>query len=139
MKGIKKVLLAATACCVITSASVSAAGESFEFIFEDLANYTYYKSWEKGNTSQAYTITLNKYNGLTKNTMSSTNIFGCRMKDMSIGPVVDVYHTYSNYVTNYPQAYIEHVSQGDEMKLGAKKDSDSTSSSVLRISGSIVP
>lgn len=139
MKKFRKSLLITAACCLVASAPVSVAGGSFEFVFEDLLNYTYYETWEKANTSQAYTITLDKYNGLKKNTMSSSNIFGCRMKDMSIGPVVDVYHTYSNYVTNYPQAYIEYVSQGDDMKLGAKKDSDSTSSSALRISGSVVP
>lgn len=139
MKKIKKAFLAVIVGCMLLSTTALAASNSFEFTFTDLLNYTYYESWQKVNDSQAYTITLDRYNGIFKNTMSSDNIFGCRMKDMSIGPVVDNYHTYSNYVTDYAQAYIYTVNRGDTMKLGAKKDSASISSKDLKISGSIVP
>lgn len=139
MKRLRKFSLAVILGCMVLSTSASAAGNFFEFTFTDLLNYTYYASWTKLNGTQAYTISLDRYNGLTKNTMSASNIFGCRMKDMSIVPVVDSYHTYSNYVTNYAQAYTGNVSQGDTMKLAAKKDSASKSSSALRISGHVTP
>lgn len=61
------------------------------------------------------------------------------MKDMSIAPTVDKYHTFSNYVTDYPITYISTVNRGDVMALAAKKDDASTSGTALRISGTVEP
>lgn len=70
--------------------------------------------------------------------MSSRNIFGCKMH-RTVNDGVDVYHTFSNYVKSYPITYTKAVSAGDYMYLGAKKDSASTSSATLNISGRFAP
>ena len=79
MKNVKKGFLIFCASIMAVSSPVLAAGKKFEFKFTDLDNHEYYTTWTKENSANAYTITLNRYNGTTKNTMSSTNIFGCRM------------------------------------------------------------
>lgn len=139
MKFFRKTLLVVTLCSVLFSIPVLAASNKFSFSFTDLDNHAYPTSWLKANTANKYVITLNKYNGLSKNNMSSKNIFGCKMKDMSIGPVVDVYHTFSNYVSDYGIKYQTTVNRGDTMVLAAKKDSASTSGAALNISGTIEP
>ncbi|MCI6768501.1 hypothetical protein [Porcincola intestinalis] len=136
-KSIQLVAAALFVCMLLTTPAMAA--NHFSFKFNDLYNYTYNESWTKANGSNAYTITLSRMNGLSMNTMSSTNIFGCRMKDMSIVPVVDDYHTFSNYVSNYAIGYRVKPNTGDTMKLGGKKDSASTSTAQLRISGYVTP
>ena len=139
MKNVKKGFLIFCASIMAVSSPVLAAGKKFEFKFTDFDNHEYATTWTKENSANAYTITLNRYNGTTKNTMSSTNIFGCRMKDLSVEPVVDVYHTFSNYVTDYPVGYTGKVYQGDRMRIRGKKDSASSSSKALNISGTVIP
>ena len=138
IKKFKSTVLAAVICSMLFTIPVSAANK-FSFEFTDLYNHTYPTTWLKENAANYYKITLNRYNGLKANTMSSANIFGCRMKDMSVGPVVDRYHTFSNYVTNYQISYISNVNRGDVMALAAKKDDASTSGDALRISGTVEP
>ncbi len=133
---IKRTILAVMICNMLFTIPTFAANK-FEFTFTDLNNHEYPTTWLKDGTSNYYKITLNKYNGLKANTMSSTNIFGCRVKDKSISPTVDVYHTFSNYVSDYKITYTTTPSRGDTMALAAKKDSASTSGEELRISGSL--
>lgn len=63
--------------------------------------------------------------------------------DMSIGPVVDSYHTTTSYGkqgnSKGQTKYKSKVSRGDEMVLAAKKDSDSSSGDALKISGTVTP
>ncbi|MCM1499553.1 MAG: hypothetical protein NC124_13895 [Clostridium sp.] len=140
IKKLRKTFMIIMACAVLCSVpALAASSNGFSFEFTDLDNHTYATTWLKENTVNYYTITLNKRNGLTKNTMSSSNIFGCRMKDMSIVPAADVYHTFSNYVSDWEIAYQCKVKRGDIMALGAKKDSASTSGDSLKISGSVQP
>lgn len=140
MKFFGKALMAVMVCMVLFSVPVLAASSNkFSFEFTDLDNHTFPTTWLKENTVNYYLITLNKKNGLTQNTMSSSNIFGCRMKDMSIVPAADVYHTFSNYVSDWKINYQCTVSRGDVMALAAKKDSASTSGDSLKISGTVQP
>ena len=81
------------------------------------------------------------------NTISSTNILGVRMNfslnaDGSERSFASEYRKFSGYMaegTEYPIPYIYFVQKDDLMVLGAKKDSDSTSSMVLRVSGKYAP
>lgn len=66
--------------------------------------------------------------------MSSANILGLKMNRYG-NNVVDEYHTFSNYVYRYPIDYKATVYEDDLMYLGAKKDSESTSTAALIISG----
>lgn len=127
--------------CLFGSYPVQAAtgSHTFSFKFTDLKNYDYPATWKKENTKNNYSITLNRSNGVIPNTMSSTNIFGCKMKDLSIIPAADVYHTFSRYVSNYSITYQTTVYKNDRMQLAAKKDNKSSSGAKLRISGTIVP
>lgn len=91
------------------------------------------------DTKWYLTIDNNGYN-----TMSSTNILGARMnfslnEDGSERSVASGYHTFSNYVTEYPMKYLYYVKKGDLMVMGVKKDDTSTSSTVLRVSGEFAP
>ena len=138
MKSGVKFIAASMIGCMLMATPTMAANK-FSFTFNDYLNYNYPAVWTKTNGSNAYTITLDRMNGVIPNTMSSSNIFGCRMKDMSIVPVVDSYHTFSNYITNYAIGYQVKPNVGDSMKLGGKKDSASSSSATLRISGRIIP
>lgn len=139
----KKFIMTAIACSMFVSAPAMASSEKFSFEFKDLRNYTYPTSWLKEDSNQYYKMNLKKLNGLKKNNLSSTNIFGYKMKDMSIGPVVDSYHTTTSYGkqgdSKGQTKYISKVSRGDVMVLAAKKDSDSSSGDALKISGTVTP
>lgn len=81
------------------------------------------------------------------NTISSTNILGVRMnfslnEDGSERSFASAYRTFDSYMdvdTEYPIPYIYFVQKDDLMVLGAKKDSESTSSMVLRVLGKYAP
>lgn len=142
-KNFKKFIMTAIACSMLVSVPAMASSEKFSFEFNDLRNYTYATSWLKEDSNQYYKMNLKTWNGLKKNNLSSTNIFGYRMKDMSIGPVVDSYHTTTTYGaqgnSQGQTKYKSKVSRGDEMVLAAKKDSDSSSGDALKISGTVTP
>lgn len=142
MKTRKRLAIAlVTLLCVFGSYPVQAAtgSHAFSFKFTDLKNHDYPATWIKENTNKSYSITLNRHNRLIPNTMSSENIFGCKMKDLSIAPAADVYHTFSKYVSNYSITYQTTVHKNDRMQLAGKKDNKSSSGANLRISGTIVP
>lgn len=140
-KSIKKILVCTVLCSMTISATAMAKPnkEKFSFVFEDKLNHNYPTSWLKQDNTDYYKITLSKTNGLKKNTLSESNIFGCKMKDMDIGPAADVYHTYKRYDTYSNDYQSSQVKRGHTMILGAKKDSDSTSGATLRVSGTVQP
>lgn len=142
-KNFKKFIMTAMLCSMFVSVPAMASGNKFSFEFKDLRNYTYATSWLKEDSNQYYKLVLNKWNGLKKNNLSSTNIFGYKMKDISIGPVVDSYHTTTSYGkqgnSKGRTKYKSKVGRGDEMVLAAKKDSDSSSGDALKISGTVTP
>lgn len=113
----------------VTALAVS-PNYAFSFEFDDLYNH-FEPKHEKGDSEQRWYVTLHN-NG--ENNMSSANILGLKM-NRNTNNVVDVYHTFSNYVSNYPVDYKATVYEDDLMYLGAKKDSESTSSAALIISG----
>lgn len=142
-KKFKKLIMTVIACSMLVSVPAMASTQKFSFEFTDLRNYTYATSWLKEDDNQYYKMNLKKWNGMKKNNLSSTNIFGYRMKDMSIAPVVDSYHTTTTYGaqgnSKGQTKYKSKVSRGDVMLLGAKKDSDSSSGNSLKISGTVIP
>lgn len=114
-----------------------ASNHYFSFEFKDLKNYQT-ASYSKSDNDCKWYVSLDRWNGLHKNNLSSANIFGCKMhRDYNDG--VSIYHTISNYVTGFPFDYTTSVSKNDSMFLGAKKDSASTSSANLKISGRFAP
>ncbi len=76
-----------------------------------------------------------------KSNLSEANIFGCRMhRDLgSDKDNVDYYHLISKKVKGYPFAYQSSVKKGQKMRMGYKKDSSSTTSKTLKVSGKFAP
>lgn len=118
------------AICIPVTALAASPNYAFSFKFDDLYNHTEPK-YEKGDSEQRWYVTL--YNN-GENNMSSANILGLKMNRYG-NNVVDEYHTFSNYVSKYPIDYKATVYEDDLMYLGAKKDSESTSTAALVISG----
>lgn len=138
----KKFLCALSMTMLLGAGSVtaSAANHNFSFSFSNTTTTKYTSYYAKSDNSQYWYITLDKTNASTgvSNTMSSSNIFGCKMH-RSYSDSVDVYHTFSNYVTSYGIKYQTTVYKDDNMRLAGKKDNTSSSSATLRISGRIAP
>lgn len=116
-----------------------AANHEFSFSFSNLANKTT-ASYQKSDSEQHWYVSLDQTNRETgvANTLGQTNILGLRMNQKGVGYVSD-YHTFSNYVTSYRLDYTSTVTTSMYLYMGAKKDSDSTSSAALRISGRFCP
>lgn len=132
-KKIKKMVLAVCICAMMVSGSAFAANHSFSFRFTDLNNQNT-QSYAKSDNSNKWYISLDA----AGNNMSASNIFGCRMHRTN-NDGVDSYHTFSNYVSSYGITYTAAVAAGDNMYLAAKKDSASTSTAALNISGRFAP
>lgn len=138
----KKFICAFSAMMILGVGSVtaSATNHDFSFTFTNTSTTKYTSYYAKSDSDQFYVISLDTTNKNTgvKNTMSASNIFGCKMH-RSYSDNVDVYHTFSNYVTGYRIAYQVPVYKNDNMRLAGKKDTASTSSATLRISGRFAP
>ena len=147
MKKMKKAFVGCLMGTMLLTSSVSAATHEFNFQFEDVTTTKDWKeTWAKSDNENRWYITLLESAGiLKKSTLSSSNIFGCRMRDMTVGPAVDSYHTFSNHVQSYPIEYIRDsngnpiVGKGHAMRLRAKKDDSSTSSKALKVYGKCAP
>lgn len=128
-------LMLLVAICIPVTAFAASPNYEFSFKFTDLLNKTT-ESYQKGDTEQNWYVSL--YNNGTS-TMSSTNILGLRMNRN--GSYISDYHTFSNYVTSYQLPYNDDVtvSSTDWVYMGAKKDSTSTSTAALVISGKFNP
>ncbi len=105
----------------------------FKFEFYNLDNQKD-APHQKGDNEQNWYVSL--YNNEV-NTLSDFNILGLRMNRK--GYYVSDYHTFSRYVSGYRLPYTTRVSSTDTMIMGAKKDSSSTTSVALRISGQVNP
>jgi hypothetical protein len=122
--------------------TVQAGSHFYQFEFEDDVNDQSTKYYAKSDHDQFWYISLKKTApsiiAPKKNTLSSTNIFGCKMhreKDDN----VDRYHTFSNYIDSYPIEYRNKVRAADKMRLTGKKDNTSTSTKSFKISGFFAP
>ncbi len=138
------VLVVLVAVCLIPLAA-QATFWPYSFVFEDVVTNDIQsppRAKSDNDTNWWIRIYDNGYN-----TMSRTNIFGVRMnfalnEDGSERSVASDYQPFKDYMaegTEYPIKYIYYVEAGDRMVLGAKKDKDSTSSMVLRVSGEYAP
>lgn len=138
------VIFVLVAMCLVPLAA-QATFWPYSFVFEDvITNDTQSPPRAKSDNDTNWWIRIydNGYN-----TISSTNILGVRMnfalnEDGSERSVASDYQTFQGYMaegTEYPIRYIYYVKAGDRMVLGAKKDRDSTSSMVLRVSGMYAP
>lgn len=136
MKKIRKYLWMLIVVGVIGGAPImaKAAFHDFTFFFDDLETQKNSTAYNKSDNDQYWYMTINRVN----TTMSQYNIFGCKMHRSS-NDVVDVYHTFSNYVTEFPIKYKAQVYKNDLMHMTAKKDSASTSSNRLTIYGKFAP
>lgn len=128
-------LMLLVAICIPVTAFAASPNYAFSFEFSNLNDQTT-DSYQKGDTEQNWYVSL--YNNGT-NTMSSSNILGLRMNRN--GSFISGYHTFSNYVTSYQLPYYDDVTvkSTDWVYMGAKKDSTSTSTADLVISGKFNP
>lgn len=112
----------------------------FSLSFPDTNTTVYTNEYEKATTDQFWCLSLhetNEYTG-TVNTLSSDNIFGCTMH-RRYGDKVDVYHPFFSIVTRYRIGYQIAVNKGDKMFIVSKKDSRSTDTNTLKVSGRFIP
>lgn len=115
--------------------------QSFEFTFTNLYNFQTSPT-RKLSEEQRWYLSLDAVNRDSGafNNLSASNIFGCRMNQQNVNyTYISYYHTFSNYVSGYPLEYTKNIPLNTYVYLGVKKDSDSTSSSPLRISGRYCP
>lgn len=141
-KAVAMIVLVAM-CLIPLAAQATFWGYSFVF-YDDVASKVQTPPRAKSDNDTNWWIRIydNGYN-----TISSTNILGVRMnfalnEDGSERSFASRYKTFSSYMdegTEYPIPYIYSVKAGDRMILGAKKDNESTSSMVLRVSGMYAP
>lgn len=122
----------------IGSLTVQASNHSFSWSFGSTSGNISTDYYAKSDNDANWYLSLDKKNGSTSNTLSSKNIFGCKMH-RSYSDSVDSYHLFSNYVSSYKISYKSTVGTGDNMKLTGKKDDSSTSSAALKISGRFCP
>ena len=137
MKQMKRIIGLVCACTMMLSTTAFAANHDFEFKFDNL-DHQQTASYAKSDNDQNWYISFDTQNGAVRNNMSSANIFGCKMHRTK-NDGVDVYHTFSNYVSRYPIKYSARVAKDDQMYMVAKKDSASTSVASLNISGRFAP
>lgn len=137
---IKKTIALGLVCMLLSTGTAFAANHDFSFSFSNVTATQTTSSYAKSDNDQHWYLSLDTTNANTgvANTMSSANIFGCKMHRSS-GTDSSTYHTFSNYVSSYPLDYTVSVASGDSMYLAGKKDNASTSSSTLRISGRFAP
>lgn len=143
-KRTKRVIVALGLCCFMLFGTAKAKAETlwFKFYFADDKTTTAYENTaKKADNEQNWYLTLNNYNvetGATNSTLSTTNIFGCKLH-RTYSDNVDIYRTYKGYVTAKKIAYQTTVSKGDTMRLHGKKDNTSTSTKGLRVYGKYTP
>lgn len=127
-------------CCCMLFTGISAKAATFSFVFTSLENQDNQKTYSKSNNHQYYKITIDQKNPISgiSNNMSSNNIFGEKLHRLT-NDDIDVYHTFSNFVSNYQINYKTTVSPKDKIKMVGKKDSASTSGVELRVTGSYTP
>lgn len=143
LKKIKKMVTGVMVCtCLMTTTvPVSAKNYSYVFTLKNTAD-TITKSWvTKTDNDQKWYLSIDKTNKETgkDNTVAPSNIFGCRMHKRGSKKSVDVYHTFSNYVSGYGMKYQVKVKKNSKMALAGKKDSASTSNKTLKVSGRYAP
>lgn len=134
---IKKMALLLTLVGAIgtTPLVANAANHDYNFTFKNTSITSETAKYEKTDNDQKWYLSIDD---TWLSTMSSSNIFGCKMHRVG-NDSVDVYHTFSNYVKGYGINYADTVSKGDEMYLRAKKDSASTSTKKLYVTGRFAP
>ncbi|GAA4654307.1 hypothetical protein GCM10023142_14450 [Anaerocolumna aminovalerica] len=140
-KKIKILILSLCFCTMFSSSIIFAANHDFYFTFDSKdSSQVQAAYYQKSDNEQKWYITIDEYykNTTTKNTMSSSNVFACTMR-RRYNDNVDRWHTFSNYVSSYGIDYATKVSQYDEMRIEGKKDSTSSSTSQLRVSGRFAP
>ncbi len=142
-KKLKKLTIGAMACACLMTTTIPACAKNYpyEFTFKNTAD-TVTKPWvKKTDNDQKWYLSIDKVNQETgkNNTLSSTNIFGCKIHKKGSKKNVDVYHTFSNCVSGYGMKYKVKVKKNSQMALAAKKDSASTSSKTLKVSGRYAP
>ena len=115
---------------------------SMHFTSEILSTAPFIPIMQKRDNETNWYLTIDNNQ---RSTLSSTNIFGVRMNRIQTIDgkeshyYASGYHTFSNYVHNYPMPYIYFVEANMEMGLGAKKDDRSTSMQDLYVAGMFCP
>lgn len=142
-KKLKKLAIGAMACACLMTTTIPACAKNYayEFTFKNTADTTM-KPWvTKTDNSQKWYLSIDKVNRETgkNNTLSSSNILGCKMHKQGSKKNVDVYHTFSKYVSGYGMKYRVKVKKNNKMALAGKKDSASTSNKALKVSGRYAP
>jgi len=140
MKKFKAVLMGICLLAMVGTQPAFAANQEFNFDFDSLYQKASSDPATKSDSEQNWYISFEHYNKYgQRNTMSSSNIFGCRIHSDYDNSTPDRYHTFSNYVNNYRMPYQRYVASGTDMYLRGQKDDDSKSGAELLISGLFCP
>lgn len=86
---------------------------------------------KKNDTEQNYYLTINKGN------ISSSNIFGARIRKAANNAAASPYVLHTSYEYSEPYAYSTSVNTTDTYYLRGKKDDTSTTDTALRVAGRV--
>lgn len=142
LKKIKKVTAVTMGAMVLTlsiSSNIFAATEDIGFVFANTSQSADTDYCSKGSTSSIWSITLDKpISGMESMYVSSTKIFGCRIRKSSDSTSLSAYYTFSSFGTK-TKNYYSTVTKGTSVFLRGKKDDSSSSSSGLIVVGTVTP
>lgn len=118
-------------CGMLSVTPVFAATESYSFSFGSTRGTLSVNSGYKNDTEQNYYITISGGN------LSSNNVFGTRIRRASDNAFVSDYKLHNKKKKSKAYAYTSKVNTKTLYVMRGKKDTSSTSSSNLNVSGKV--
>ncbi|MBD5542890.1 MAG: hypothetical protein HDR01_01255 [Lachnospiraceae bacterium] len=129
-KFLKTATIVAT-CAMLSVIPVSAATESYHFVFKSTDGALPVNSGYKNDTEQNYYITISGGN------LSSANVFGTRIRRSSDNAFVSNYVLHKAKKQSKAYAYTSKVDTDTLYYMRGKKDTSSTTSTALEVSGRV--
>lgn len=126
-----KLATTVAACAMLSVVPVSAATEPYHFIFNSTNGVLSVNSGYKDDTEQNYYITINGGN------LSSNNVFGTRIRRASDNAFVSNYVLHKAKKQSKAYAYTSKVNTNTLYLMRGKKDTSSTTSTALEVSGRV--
>lgn len=138
---LKRIIAVMLVVLTLGTTTALAGNQDFAFVFTNTTSQptTPNPCPTKNDNDQNWYISLDTtyIDGLPA-TMSASNIFGAKIHKAS-GTSVSNYFTFTSYGNGIKKAYNTTVATNDAMYMQCKKDSTSTSSAALYISGRWCP
>ena len=110
---------------------VAASTQSYSFVFHSTQGTLPVNSGYKNDTEQNYYITISGGN------VSSSNVFGTRIRKAADDSMVSSYVLHTSQKKSKAYAYSTSVNTSTLYYMKGKKDTSSTSSSDLNVSGKV--